>query len=58
MSQPTKEQMDRIERKLDMIIEHFNIGASGQARRSNQEIDSVVRDKIYLLQNRKRKAKK
>jgi len=57
-NQVNQDQLDRIERKLDMIIDHFNIGASGRARRSNQEIEAVVREKIYKLQNRQKKAAK
>ncbi|MBA2881794.1 ABC-type histidine transport system ATPase subunit [Desulfosalsimonas propionicica] len=59
MSQSSdQQQLDRIEKKLDMIIEHFNIGASSQAKRSSREIDDIVRSKIYHLQNRQRRAKK
>ena len=50
-----QDDLKRIERKLDMIIQHFNIGSV--PRRSNIELDKIVREKILQFKTAESKKK-
>jgi len=56
VSQEERDQLDRIERKLDMIIRHFNIDGKGKLPISiKQEAEERI---IKILERRKRREEK
>ena len=51
--EPTyEEQLERIEKKLDMVIDFFNIHPDRLPDRSRKELREMARAKIYRLQNK------
>jgi len=56
MKTVTHEDIERIEKKLDLIIQHFSIGQT--PRRSPKEIDALVDAVVYDILSKKRKNKK
>ena len=46
------EQLERIEKKLDMVIDFFNIHPDRIPGRSRKELREMARAKIYRLQNK------
>lgn len=52
-----KEKLDRIEKKLDMVIEFFNIHPDRVPDRSRKELREMARAKIFSLQKEQKPAK-
>lgn len=51
-----QEQLQRIEKKLDKVIEFFSIDGA-RSRRPNRELDELATSVVLRLQKKEKKAK-